>query len=105
MATYLIANEITITRQAGDLADITFAVPDVLSMSGKTAKFQVFDKNRNAIIEKEHPNLTVNGQTITIPLLPDDTKDKSGTYYWELEVSSPITIGHGQFIITKTLIP
>lgn len=105
MSTYLIANEITITRQAGDLADITFTVPEVLSMTGKTAKFQVFDKNRTAIIEKAAPDLVVNGQVITIPLLAADTQNYAGSHYWELEVTGPITIGHGPFIITKTFIP
>lgn len=105
MATYLIANEITITRQAGDLADITFTVPDILSMTGKTAKFEVIDKNRSVIINKVAPALTVAGQVITVPLLSADTQNFAGTHYWELEVTGPITIGHGNFIIAKTIIP
>jgi len=104
MATYLIANEITITRQAGDLADITFTVPDVLSMSGKTAKFEVIDKNRKTILKKVSPDITISGQVITIPLIPSDTQNYPGTHYWELKVSTPITIGHGSFVITKTII-
>lgn len=43
MATYLIAREITITRQEGDAADVVVTVPSTLSMTGKTARFQVRD--------------------------------------------------------------
>lgn len=105
MPTYLIKSDITITRQEGDVADIVITVPVLLSMTGKTAKFSVFDTNNKAIIAKTTGTLTIDGQVITIQLLPADTLRKAGKHRWELEVvdaNGPITIGRGPFVIVKT---
>jgi len=106
MATYLIAQEIAITRQEGDLADVVFVVPDVLSMTGKEATFKVNSDKYGSFIAKESSagDITIVGQTITIPLLAADTKDKKGRHRWELEVTGPITIGRGVFNVIKELI-
>lgn len=105
MATYLIKNDFTITRQEGDIADIVFVVQDTLLISGMTVKFQVF-KSRTVVIDKVSPTtITVVGQTITIPLLQADTQDLKGTLTWELELTSTgkrITIGKGNFVIVNT---
>lgn len=106
MATYLIAREITITRQSGDVADIAVRVPDLLPMEGRSARFQVFDSSGRLLIDKDETILQ-EGQVITIPLLPQDTQGLSGRFQWELEVrdgSGPVTIGRGPFGIVKTLI-
>lgn len=105
MTTYLIRREKTLTRQEGDVADIVITVPAIISMTGRTAKFQVRDKYNKVIITKSGNGLTVNGQVITIPLLPADTEGKGEKNRWELEVinsSGPITIGKGPFFITGT---
>lgn len=106
MATYLISREITITRQEGDTADIVVTVPSTLSMTGKTARFQVRDSGNRVIINKED-EIAIVGQGITILLAANDTARHAGKHRWELEVSDangPITIGRGDFIIVKQLI-
>lgn len=106
MATYLISREITITRQEGDAADVVVTVPATLSMTGKTARFQVRDSGNRVIINKED-EIAIVGQGITILLDPEDTARHSGRHRWELEVrdaNGPITIGRGDFIIVKQLI-
>jgi hypothetical protein len=107
MPTYLIGKEIAITRQEGDVADIVVTVPDILSMDGKTARFQVRDAGNRMIINKDQTGIDIDGQIITIELQPADTSKKSGKYRWELEVADddgPITIGRGNFDIVKTMI-
>ena len=105
MTTYLIAREIPITRQEGDVADIVITVPAVLSLVGKKVRFQVRDINGRVIMDKKDAGLTIDGQVISIPLYPDDTTRRAGKHRWELEVSDdngPITIGKGPFIIIST---
>jgi len=105
MATYLIAREITITRQEGDVADIVITVPAILSMTGRTVKFEVRNANGSVQLAKTGSSLTVTGQIISIPLLPADTEGKPGKFTWECEISDangPITIGKGAFVIVKT---
>lgn len=104
MATYLIAKEITITRKAGDVADIVITVPVALSMSGRTARFGVFRQDESQVMLKEAVDCVVSGQTITIALAPEDTEGKQGDHVWELEVindDGPITIGKGDFKIQR----
>lgn len=106
MATYLISREIAIVRQEGDAADIAVTVPAELSMTGKTARFQVRDSGNRVIINKDD-EIAIVGQAITIVLAPDDTARHAGNHRWELEVSDangPITIGRGNFTIVKQLI-
>lgn len=101
MATYLIANEIDITRQEGDTADIVFTVPVSMSLSGATVIFQVLDNKGNVLIEKTP---TPAGQNITVLLEPTDTKGHYGNKRWELEITKTgniYTIGKGDFIIVK----
>jgi hypothetical protein len=105
MSTYIISSEIQLIRQEGDTSDIVFVVPDVLSLTTFTEiKFSVF-RNSSVIIEKllSDGSISVLSQTITIDLLPDDTKGYSGDYKWELEISNLtptiITIGRGMFTL------
>jgi hypothetical protein len=105
MPTYLKAN-INLTRQAGDIADIVIIVPEALNMTGRTVNFRVTDKAGRILI-KNPAGLTIEAQTITIPLLPVDTKGKAGSHNYEVEVvnqQGPITILAGTFTITKELI-
>ena len=105
MTTYLIAREITITRQEGDLADIVITVPAVITLVGKTVRFQVRDINGRVIMDKKDAGVSIADQVISIPLYPDNTLRRAGKHRWELEVSDsdgPITIGKGPFVIIKT---
>ena len=109
MPTYLIKKAINITRQEGDSADISFVVPEILNLALYDAKFNVTTKLRNVILYKSSLDgtIAINGQTVTIPLLPDDTKHKTGNYLWELELSNEnenITIGKGSFFIISEII-
>ena len=107
MATYLIGKEIKITRQAGDAASVQITVPNVLSMTGYTARFQVRNNAGRVLIDKSGDALTIVSQVIYIPLLPEDTKNRDGVHRWKLQVSNingPITIGRGDFQIIKEMI-
>jgi hypothetical protein len=107
MTTYIVAEEITITRQEGDHADVTIVVPASLSMVSATAKFQVNSAKGTLIFLKSSATtgLDINAQTITVTILPADTKGKSGTHRWELEITNSaskiITAGRGDFEIIK----
>lgn len=110
MATYIISKEIDLTRQEGDTADIVFVVPATLDMGLFTeVKFLAVKRGVDTIDKSvSDGTITVDGQTITIPLLIADTKSKSGEHKWELEVSNDtpeiITIGKGLLTVTKELI-
>lgn len=105
MSTILIGKEQAITRQEGDRADVVIWVPAILSMSDHTAKFQVRDSGRRVIITKGNDDIVVDGQKLTIPLLPGDTARRAGKHRWELELTGeggPVTIGRGVFTIINT---
>lgn len=108
MTTYLIKRTRTITRQAGDVADIVFTVPEVLSLVGKEVTFCIADSSKSTLITKSLNNgAIVVEQVITILLDPQDTTGLEGTYLWELQISDtdgPITIGRGEFIIIGEII-
>lgn len=121
MTTYLIeeaSKKKVLTRQIGDLSDIVFMVPVILSMTGKVARFQIWNL-KHTVVElsknsyESDGDIEITDQRVFIPLLPDDTKDLSvGKHLWELEVAddglineTPITIGQGYFDAVITLIP
>jgi hypothetical protein len=109
MATYLVRAQKTITRHEGDIADISFIVPEILSLTGYGVRFHVKDSSGRSIMRKDTADgtITVAGQTANIALLPADTKGKAGTHKWEAELynqSGPITIGYGPFVINAELI-
>ena len=109
MATFLIKREITITRQEGDTADVVIVVPDVINMTNYQARFSAKDSNGRTVFDKKSENaeLTISGQTITVPLLIADTKRKAGKHRWELQITNEnevITIGRGVFVIVNELI-
>jgi hypothetical protein len=106
MATFIIKQEIPITRQEGDHSDIVIHVPAILPIDGATVEFAVF-KAGAKIIKKVNADMTITDQVITIPFLPADTKGKPGTHKWELQIireSVITTIGRGPFIIVQELI-
>jgi hypothetical protein len=108
MAAYIIKSEIKITRQEGDDSEIVIIVPDILSLNSSTAKFQVKSQCGLIFQRASGDGITINGQTISIILVPANTKGKSGKYRWELEITTGtgkiITIGRGDFVIEKELI-
>lgn len=115
MPTYLITQEIPITRQEGDTADIVFTVPTVLDMTGMTVRFQVFKGrtpygNKVLISKKTGLGISTSGQVITVTLDPSDTVGISGVRVWELQVvheagsNERYTIGRGDFIVKPELI-
>ena len=108
MATYLIQNDFTITRQEGDISDIVFVVQNTLLLTGMTVKFQVFNSKSEIMMDKVSPtNITVVSQQITIPLLQADTQSLKGSMTWECELTGTgkrITICKGAFVIINTKI-
>jgi hypothetical protein len=109
MPTYLVKKEIAITRQEGDTADVVFTVPDVLDLALYNVRYHVLDNNRRYVFHKDTGEGTIqkDGQVITIPLLSEDTKEKTGTHRWEMELHNAdevITIGKGIFVIIPELI-
>lgn len=104
MAAILKAENITIVRQEGDTSEIVFIVPEIVPLTGATAHLQVRQKNGDAVLE---PTTSITGQTITIALVPNDTKGKAGTHNWELEIRAGeviTTIASGTFEIKKELV-
>lgn len=102
MPTFLVRKTFKIARQEGDKSDIVFTVPDLLPLTGKTARFGIFKTTGEEILIKN--NCSIVGQIITVDLLANDLKGKSGVWVWELEVaqnSEPITIGKGEFEVIK----
>ena len=94
MATYLIKSEKHFTRQEGDSADVEIIVPEIIDMGNYDAHFVAVD-------------ISIQGQRITIPILPADTKGKTGKHRWELQINSTeniYTIGRGFFYIVSELI-
>lgn len=112
MATYLIESEINLVRQEGDTSDIQFKdIPVELNLAGATAKFEVKKKLKTdtAIITKTTTEgIVIEGQDLTINLLPSDTKGQSGRWRWELQLTlsdtSIVTIGRGCLNILPELI-
>lgn len=106
---YIIEKRIPLPpRQEGDTGQIQFEVPEEIPMAGRTVTFLVVSRLGDEIMRKVSPTtITLSGQVITIPLLPADTKGKSGTHQWEMEftgMGETITVGHGDITITKELI-
>ena len=107
MATYLIKNKFTITRQEGDISDVVFDMQAAMSLTGLTVKFQVINSLGTVLLSKTSADggITVTGQQIVIPLLSVDTEGRSGTHAWEMELTGSgvrITVGQGDFVIVKT---
>lgn len=109
MPTYLVKSAKQIIRHEGDFADVAFTVPAALSLAAYDVRFVVKDNAGRTIMRKDTADgsITVASQEVMIPLLPADTKGKSGTHKWEAEVydaDGPVTIGYGQFVINAELI-
>lgn len=105
MTTYNISRELPIFRQEGDSSDLQINVPEVLNMAGFTARLQVRSQADKLILSK---TITPQGQSLLFDFTPEDTRLKSGTHRWELEVmmgERVITIGRGPFEIVKKIIP
>jgi len=106
---YIVSTTIKITRKAGDTGSIVFTAPTEIVMTYREALFQVRDNGDDLLFSKSSENsdeITIVGQTITVPLANADTAEASGTYYWDLQVMTAedaqiTTIGSGTFVIQK----
>lgn len=101
----------TITAQEGDFpAPIVITVPVLLPMDGYNVTFCVIENTGRKMINKKSIDgkIAVNGQRIQIDFEKADTLGKTGSHKWELQIDKPniekITIGGGDFVITKTII-
>jgi hypothetical protein len=113
-SSYIIVEEVTLTRQEGDTGELAFIVPEVLDPSLFTITLQVRTvpgENEvvgRLVLEKTGDDWTVEGQNISAPLEEADTKYWAGTHRWEMQftdVQQVITVGKGDFIITGEIIP
>lgn len=109
--TYLIEEDIALERQEGDSAALRFLVPDIISLTGMTIRFEVKTRRtpRDLIFAKQGNVWTVSGQVITASMAPADTRGKAGVHRWECQINNAlstklITIGRGNFTITPELI-
>lgn len=107
---FVVKKEFEIVRQEGDDASVQFTVPAEIPLTTATCKFQVKDQNGKLLITKTASNgIVIDGQSITVTLLPADTTWHSGMHRWELEVTDEDsygtkTIGKGVFKILSQLI-
>ena len=108
MSRYLVKKAINLQPlQEGDYPQpLAFIVPDVLDMSGKEAIFVAEYDDHTELFTKQSAlgEITVDGQSIIVNLLENDTKDKAGVYHWYLKVTDNdelITIGYGKIQINK----
>jgi hypothetical protein len=105
MNTYLIAREIAITRQEGNVANVVITVPDLFPMEGRSAIFEVTDQTTRTLFKKtESDGLTISGQIITVSLEEKDTDRRVGMHHWKLRATGGegiVDIGNGPFIVVK----
>lgn len=115
MDTFLIKTEKIITRQEGDTAGISILVPSPpngIDLTNYDVTFVVVNSDGTEIIRKDTissvAEITIDNQTINIPLYIEDTTGYAGEHRWELQLnnSTPevITIGRGDFIIVAQII-
>lgn len=108
MNSYIITQEITITRQEGDTGVLQFVVPNILNPANFDITFQVWRMSRENSLLFKKEDWTVEGQQITTSLTEADTKGFAGRWRWEMQFTSAveiITVGRGAFEIIKELIP
>ncbi len=104
---YLIKRPFKLTRQEANTGSVVFILPDEIPMAGKTATFVVVSKKGEQVFKKVFADMTLSGQTLTVPLLPADTRNWQGVHLWELKLyggGDEITAGEGEFEITNKLI-
>jgi hypothetical protein len=105
MPTFLVKQEKTIIRQEGDTADVVFNLPEIIDPSEYEIKFSLFSNvAQGTILFSKTDEIIVEGQQITVPILPADTLNKQGEKYWELSIETSEvkhTIGKGIFKIVK----
>ena len=101
MTTYKAGSRIQFEFDAGSESDIELTIPDVFSMTGKTARFIAKDENGNSFDIAG----TVSGQSITFNL-GSDTHTKFGNYQfemWIIEGQKKWKLFHGTMTLNKTL--
>lgn len=106
MATYE-KYTLNLSYQEGNLADIELEMDASFPMTDVVVTFQVRDASDRLLIDKSSADdeITIDGQDITIPLLVDDTKKRSGKHNYEIDFVNAdgdafATIG-GTFTINK----
>lgn len=74
----------------GDHKNLIFTVEDVGNLEGSTIKwFLSSDSMEEILVEKSTPEITIEGNTFTVKLLPEDTEnlEPRKMYYHEAEVT------------------
>jgi hypothetical protein len=70
---------------AGDTKNLVITMPE--DLTGCSVKWGLRQRNNENVILKQSPTIAINGNEITIPLLPIDTASLHGAYYHECELT------------------
>ena len=102
MSRYIAVGSYQIDLQEGDAGcTIDFVIPAEIDMTSRSAKMMVRkDHNTKPIITKvSGSGITKSGQNLSVAIVADDTKGRSGIWHWDLEVYTStadiITVGRG----------
>ena len=81
------ASNSTISIYSGEHKELVFTVDDLTDLIGYSAAFILMENqgSKTALISKD-VTITITGNTVTVPLLKDDTYTLSGTYYYECKI-------------------
>jgi len=73
--------------QEGNLASIDLEMDSSFPMTNISVTMEARDSSGRLIIQKSSSEgtITISGQDITIPILPDDTKRRAGKYNYEID--------------------
>jgi hypothetical protein len=95
--------------QEGNLGSIDLEMDSSFPMTNVAVTMEVRDSANRIIMQKSSSGgtISIDGQNITIPILPDDTKRRAGRYNYEIdfinESSQPFaTIGGALIVNAET---
>ena len=104
---FVVTEEITITRQAGDTGQIWFILPDVIDPTGCDAQFQIRDRRDNLVCTMQTPDtITIDGLNVYVTLSVDDFPTKEGAFRYEAELwddEKNITFAKGPFVVLRNI--
>ena len=104
---YLVFESVTIKRKEGNTGKIVLQFPSTFDPADYGIKFQVVTRGGDVVFAKTESDMTISSQNVTIPLVVNDTKGKSGNHIWECEITDTgvlITTGEGPFKIPRKYI-
>ena len=105
MASYRVKKPVKITRMAGTDFDIILTIDNQYSLTGAVLTLGIYRENPDSpIVLKEHEDMTIIGQEVTIDFAFGETANKHGNYKWQLQSNKggkKHPIGLGEFELEK----